>query len=79
MYLPNNNYKRKKLKQQILLFLMGVESVENGGWENMRQGVEGIHRIHETGFLTGPDFVKWKGNANSYKAHFQLKMLTTQR
>ena len=79
MYLPNNNYKRKKFKQQMVLFLMGMDSVENGEWETIRQGVEGIHRSHETGFLTGPDFVQWKDNANPYKAHFQMNMFTAER
>ena len=76
MYLPNNNYKRK---QQMVLFLMSVESVENGGWEARSKGVEGLHRSHKTGFLMGPDFVKWKGNANSYQAHLQMNMVTAER
>ena len=77
MYLvPNNNYQRK---QQMVLFLMGVESVENSGGEARRQGVEGLHRSHKTGFLMEPDFVKWKGNANSYQAHLQMNMFTAER
>ena len=43
----------------------GVEKrVKYNEWEARRKRVEGLHRSHETGFLTGRDFVKWKGNAN---------------
>ena len=38
--------------------------VKYNEWEARRKRVEGLHRSHETGFLTGRDFVKWKGNAN---------------
>ena len=38
--------------------------VKNGEWEARRKGVEGLHRSQKTGFLTGRDCVKWKGNPN---------------
>ena len=38
--------------------------VENGEWEARRKGVEGLQRSRGMGFLTGRDFVKWKGNSN---------------
>ena len=63
----------------MLLFFVGVERIENGGWETIetRGGRNTLKR--ETGLLTGRDFVKWKGNANSYIAHLHLNMLTTER
>ena len=33
----------------------------------------------ETGFLTGRVYIKWKGIANSYIAHFHMNMLTAER
>ena len=53
--------------------------VKNGEWEARKKGVEGLHRSHETGFLTGRDCVKWKGYSNSYAAHFHMNMLTAER
>ena len=53
--------------------------VKNGEWEARRKGLEGLQRSHETGFLTGRDFIKGKGNANSYIAHFHMNMLTAER
>ena len=41
-----------------------------------KKGLEkGLHRSHETGFLMGWDFIKWKGNVNSYTAHFHMNIL----
>ena len=58
MYLPNYNYKRKKYKTTKAAFLGGRGKGRKWWVGNKKKGVEGIHRIHETGFLTGRDLTK---------------------
>ena len=53
--------------------------VKSSGLGAGRKGVEGLHRSNETGFQTGRDSVKWKGNVNLYIVHFHMNMLTAER